>query len=210
MKTLIFDFDGTIADSFDFVFDFLAHVSSPNTQFGSVERKAFRYKSMVAIARGLGIKWWRLPGLLYKGRAQMRAQLDQIRAFEEIPPLLRELHGQQYRMMILSSNIEPTIKTFLRRHEIDGYFEAISGNVGMFGKGPALRKMITKHHLKLEDCVYIGDEVRDVTSAKSVNMACIAVTWGFADPTKLRELSPFAVVASTQELRTAITKFTRS
>ncbi|MDB5175331.1 MAG: gph 1 [Candidatus Saccharibacteria bacterium] len=205
MKTLLFDFDGTIADSFEFVFGFLVNAGNGRT-YSLEERQAFRYMSMPSIAREVGVAAWRLPFLLYKGRRQMRKQLDSVRPFSDIPPLIRELNGQGYRMMILSSNIEPTIRSFLLKHDLEEYFEDIYGEVGLFGKGPALRKLIAKHHLNAEECVYIGDETRDVKASQSVNIDCIAVTWGFANPMRLRAAKPYAVVSTSRELRSEIAK----
>lgn len=207
MKTLIFDFDGTIADSFDYVFAFLASQGHPARTFSHDERQMFRHRSMPTMARQLGIRWWQLPHVWHKGRREMRRHLNQVGVFTEMPPLIRELRGQGYRLMILSSNTEPTIREFLRRHEIDDFFEDVHGKVGLFGKGPALRQMLAKHGLHVDDCVYIGDEVRDVKSAHAVRIDCIAVTWGFADPNSLRGLRPYAVAASSAELRAAIGRF---
>ncbi|MDB5185423.1 MAG: gph 1 [Candidatus Saccharibacteria bacterium] len=206
MKTILFDFDGTIANSYDFVLDFLLR-ESKHRHNADFDRESMRHLSMLTMARRLGIAWWRLPGLLTRGRRAMRRHLDTVELFSGMPPLIRELRRQGYRMMILSSNIEPSIHEFLREYDIDDYFDDVRGKVGMFGKGPALRKLLAKHKLEAHDCVYIGDEVRDVGSSEVVGVECIAVTWGFADPAVLRKLKTFAVVDTVDELRAAIDTF---
>ena len=55
MKTVIFDFDGTIADSFDFVLNFLVKAANKPPIENPKLRAAYRNVSMVAIARELGI-----------------------------------------------------------------------------------------------------------------------------------------------------------
>lgn len=205
MKTIILDFDGTIANSFDFVVDFLIKKAGNPPVTDRRERDKFRKLSMVAIARLQGISWIRLPFLLVSGRQSMARNMKHIEPFEGMPELIRQLHDDGNLLIIVSTNTASTIKKFLTRHELDDCFDKIIGNIGVFGKAPALRRLIRNQKLVLADCVYIGDEVRDVEASKSINLDCIAVTWGFAGEEFLAAVKPTKLVDTPEELAVAIT-----
>ena len=81
-----------------------------------------------------------------------------------------------------------------------GYVRKIYGGVGLFSKSAALRKIMKKNKLKTSDVIYIGDEVRDIEACKSVDVAIVAVTWGFNDPQRLKDEEPMAVVRTRPDL----------
>ncbi|MGH7194718.1 MAG: HAD-IA family hydrolase, partial [Candidatus Saccharimonadales bacterium] len=136
--------------------------------------------SMAAIARSLGIPWRRLPGLFFKGRHEMSPAMRNIGPFDGMTDMLRELHAERHGLFILSTNTTRNINKFLRRHKLDGYFDEVYGGVGMFGKTPALRRLLREQHIDTGKAVYVGDEVRDVMAAQALGVRAIAVTWGFA------------------------------
>jgi phosphoglycolate phosphatase len=206
MKTIIFDFDGTIANSFEFVVNFLIKKAGKSPIEDPAEFDKFRKLSMIAIARLQGIPWYRLPFLLVSGRQAMARNMKAVEPFKGMPELIRQLHNDGYQLIIVSTNTATTIKRFLVRHELDDCFDRIIGNIGVFGKAPALRRLIRARRLVLADCVYIGDEIRDVEASHSINLACIAVTWGFAGQEFLAAAKPTALVDTPEELALAIAK----
>lgn len=181
---IIFDFDGTIANSFDYSVDFMSQAAG--VQLNKDQKEALHGLSMFRIARRLGISWLRLPGLFFRGRRQMSPAMRHIEPYDGIAGVIRELHEQGYQMFILSTNTTHNIRKFLRRHEMRGYFTEIYGGVGMFGKAPALRRLLREQHIQTRKAVYIGDELRDSMAAQSIGLKIIAVAWGFARPADLK------------------------
>jgi phosphoglycolate phosphatase-like HAD superfamily hydrolase len=92
----------------------------------------------------------------------------------------------------------------LKIHELRQYFYRVYGNVGIFNKAQALRKLIRKNRLSLEDCIYVADETRDIKACKTTGIRCVAVNGGFADPTLLAELKPYGFVTTPNELKQLI------
>ena len=199
MAAIIFDFDGTIADTFHYVSDFLAG-SAGIASLTDKDRQKLRALSMLAMARQLGHPWWKLPNLFFKGRLRMGEAIEHIQPFTGMPEVIHKLHAEGHELFILSSNNVHNVRTFLKRHGLRTYFLEIYGGVGLFGKAPALRRLIKEHQLDLRACLYIGDELRDVEAAQSLKLRVIAVSWGFAKLSDLQDARPTKLATEPAEL----------
>jgi phosphoglycolate phosphatase len=199
MAAIILDFDGTIADSFDYIVDLLAGAAGHGSLTADEKRK-FRGRSMAAIGRQFGLSWWRLIRLFFKGRRRMAAAIDHIEPFAGMPAVIRKLHAEGHELFVLSSNNVRNIHKFLHHHQLHTYFLEVYGGAGLFGKAPALRKLLKEQNLEKDNAVYVGDEIRDVQAAQSIELRIIAVTWGFARPADLKALRPTALAATPDEL----------
>lgn len=191
MAAVIFDFDGTIADSFDYVVDFLA--ARAGRQLTDQQRQELRGRSMVAIARQLGHPWWRLIGLFLKGRRQMAGRINQVETFTGVREVIEKLHAEGHELFIVSSNSVANVHKFLHHYKLHVYFLEVYGGISIFGKAPALRRLLREQNIEKNDAVYIGDELRDVQAAQSIKLRVIGVTWGFARPSDLEALQPTAI-----------------
>jgi phosphoglycolate phosphatase-like HAD superfamily hydrolase len=199
MAAIIFDFDGTIGDSFDFVVDFLA--TEAGIELTTEQRKALHGYSMMAIARRMGHPRWRMLRLLFRGRRRMERSIDQVRPFKGLPEMIAELHAEGHELFIVSSNSVTNVRAFLEAQSLQIYFLEIYGGIGIFGKAPALRGVLKEHSFDKPDVVYIGDELRDVQAAQAVGIRSVAVTWGFSRAADLQALHPTAVAHTPAELR---------
>ena len=65
MATIIFDFDGTIADSFEYVASFLERHVRNTHPLTVEEKKTLRGMTMQQMALHLGSPAWKLPLLIY-------------------------------------------------------------------------------------------------------------------------------------------------
>lgn len=120
----------------------------------------------------------------------MSPAMANIEPFDGMAEVLRELGAQHHKLYILSTNTEPNIHKFLQRHDLGKYFEHVYGGVGMFGKAPALRRLLREQHIQTRKAIYVGDEVRDMMAAQSLGVRAIAVTWGFAKVDDLKARGP--------------------
>lgn len=189
MATIIFDFDGTIADSFEYCVNFLAKEAGIYPL--SEKRKSELHGlSLFRIARLFGIPWRKLPTLLPKGRKHMGPAVKDVEPFHDMAETIRSLHGAKHDLYIMSTNTTRNIHKFLDRHGLRRYFKDVYGGVGMFGKAPALRRFLREHHIESRRAVYVSDELRDVMAAQSIGLRIIAVSWGFARRRDLKAKKP--------------------
>lgn len=199
MAAIIFDFDGTIADSFDYVAGFLARQAGIE-KLSATQKNMLKNLSMVGMARRLGFGWWRLPWLFFKGRREMRKTAHLLNSFQGIPNLIKKLHAEGHELFVLSSNIRHNINSFLKSQELSSYFVETYGGIGLFSKTPALRRLLREQNIEIKDAIYIGDELRDIEAASAMNLRIVAVSWGFASRKNLEASKPTVLVDSVDEL----------
>lgn len=199
MKTIIFDMDGTLADSIELALD-IAHEITDIPRLSDEELERIRSLPPTKIIRELRIPLRHLPRLATEWRHRMHERIDEVHPHRGVPSALRELHDQGYHMLVISSNSEQNIRSFLRANKLEHYFSGVYGNVGVFGKAAALRKAIRRNNINRESCFYVGDEVRDIMAAKKVGVPIIAVGWGYQNPAILQKYEPFALISKPSEL----------
>ena len=202
----IFDFDGTIADSLDFV---LAQYNrlAPRFRVKPVVREELpRLRALPAsvILKEHGVSFWKLPLLVATIRKAMRSHGDGIEAHAGVIEALRALSERGVRCSVLSTNSTENIERFLARHDLR-MFEHVAGGVGMSGKARALTRLMSRAGYAARDVVYIGDEARDVDAATRASVRSIAVAWGYTDRNALAAHAPTHIADRPADLVTLLT-----
>jgi phosphoglycolate phosphatase len=200
MSAVIFDFDGTIADSFDAVVDVFHHLTNREDVLTTDDVAKLRGYPLSVVADRLGVPLWKVPFLLFRGRHMMTKYIPRLHMFEGMGKVIEELHAEGHDLFIMSSNSTRNVKKFLKQHHMYKYFTEVRGGAGLLNKSKALGKLVRQNSLDLKDCIYIGDETRDVDAAHEVGMRVIAVTWGFAEASFLAELKPTAIAHERQDI----------
>jgi phosphoglycolate phosphatase len=201
MATIIFDFDGTIADSFGYVATFLEHhVRRSAGGLTMEETTTLRGMTMYQMADYFGSSKWQLPLLFVTGRRAMSKAIYNVPLFEGMGKVIEQLHAEGHELMIVSSNNKRNMRHFLRHHHLYKFFTDIYGDAGFFGKRRAIRTMLWRNHLKPAQALYIGDEARDVEAAKAAMVRVIAVSWGFDHAAVLAEHQPTAVANTPEDI----------
>ena len=190
MKTLIFDFDVTIADSFETMLGIFEQIHARPQKLTPQEVQKLRGESIRQIIKYLNIRRMMLPRLIFKAKRLLALQMKHIDTFPGLPVTLKSLHKQGHQMFILSTNSQSNISVFLRNNGIESYFSNIYGDIGLRSKSSALKKIVRKEKLDRANCVYIGDEVRDIEAARKAKIASVGVTWGFNNARALKAARP--------------------
>lgn len=204
--TVIFDFDGTIADTFVASIRIFEKLSRKAEPYSEADIVRLRGLTALRVVRELRIRPWRVPWLMVRGRAMMRREIETILVFDGIEDLLKELQKAGAEMYIISSNSPGNISQLLHKRGLDKYFTRVYGNVGLFGKAKMLRRVIARNKLDVQSTYYVGDEGRDIEAAKRVGVKSIAVSWGFNSAELLQKHHPYALVESPQALAALLTK----
>lgn len=208
--TLIFDFDGTIADTLDAgvrIYNELA------PKFGcrivkDEERDGLRGKRPQEFLREYGIRFWNLPVILWRVRKALKREMSNLPIIPGMREVLLGLNADGFSMGIVSSNSVENIEVFLKANGLEGMFRFIHSGRTLFGKYRVLRKAMK--HQGIELAVYIGDETRDIEAAREVGIPIISVGWGFNLPGVLEKMNPGRVIQNPEELTQAVLKGSKS
>ncbi|MBU1143549.1 MAG: HAD hydrolase-like protein [Firmicutes bacterium] len=197
---IIFDFDGTISNSVDIVYRVYEKLA---TEYGfkHFTHEEIHELKMLSIHERLKkhhVSIFQLPKLARKTRKIVSELIEETYPFEGIKDLLELLKEKGLILSIVSSNSKKNIESFIRNHGLIE-FDYIYGKASFFGKERLIRKLLKKE--KDAKAIYVGDELRDIVSAKEVPIDIISVTWGFDDITLLEAEEPTYITTSIEGLK---------
>jgi len=197
--TIIFDFDGTIANSFEVVLELFYELTG-HERFTPERITELRRTPVRKVIKELGIPLRQAPRLLVQGRTLMRQRMHEVRVIPGLHEALAALRRDGWQLMVVSSNSHQNVEAYLEEHKLREYFDQIYGGVGLFSKTQSLRKVIRQNRLGRDACFYVGDEIRDVQAANKAHVRCVSVGWGYNDASILRTEKPFALAETPADL----------
>lgn len=182
MKTnYIFDFDGTLVDSFPTVIKTFTLLAD-ECDFYKIkpeEVPALRDLTSQELMKFFRIPLHKIPGVIFRIREVMHAHIPSLKPFENLPQVLQTLTENQVTLGILTSNSENNVATWLKHHELQHLFKFIHSEPNFFGKDRVLKELVKSHGMDKAHTFYVGDETRDIEAAHASGVQSIAVTWGF-------------------------------
>src|SRR5215813_13679652 len=141
MSNIIFDFDGTIADSLPVILN-LFYKWSKREPYTKDEIETMRGMPAREVIKAIGVPIWRAPSLLARGRKEFTKHIGEIDIFVNMPNVIEELHNRGHKLYLMSSNSHHNVQEYLKLHKIDQYFDDVIGSAGLFNKTSAMRKIV--------------------------------------------------------------------
>lgn len=191
VKHIVFDFDGTLADSEEVCFQLLNEIGARH-RYRQIDRDELRQIKRLAYPerlRELGVPITHVPFLAIEARREYRAKVSSLRPFPGVREALLHLKAEGFVLHVLSSNAVPSIRDFLVTHGMD-VFKTINCERNFFGKHIGLKRFLRTHGLSQKDVIYLADEVRDVEACRKIGLPIISVAWGFDPAESLRRANP--------------------
>jgi phosphoglycolate phosphatase len=190
-KLAIFDFDGTLADSFPWLARILNDVAE-TFRFRPVEETEFeslRRMTVQEILVHLNIPRWKVAPIAWHVRALMARDIEHVRPFVGVDGMLKKLAARGMALAIASSNTENNVRQVLgmASASIIDYYAC---GASIFAKATKITAILRRSDLPAKEVIYIGDEVRDVEAARHAGIAFGGVTWGYTRADTLLKLSP--------------------
>ncbi len=206
MKVIIFDFDGTIADSFE---TFLQITNRLSREFGykpasPEEIQRLQNLNSREILRQSQIPLYKLPFIIRRLKQEMSRSIGMLSPIPGIPETLMVLKSQGYVLGIVTSNTQSNVAEFLDNHNLLELFDFLHSSVTLFGKGRIIERIIRQQGFDPNAVIYVGDETRDIEAARNIHIKVIAVAWGFNSAQALSGEQPDRLVREPQELIGAI------
>jgi phosphoglycolate phosphatase len=189
-KLVIFDFDGTLADSYPWFLSILQDLTRryrlPTLEPADLERlRAFDTRQ---ILKEYKIPLWKVVLIGNHLKQLMSSQIEQISLVSGMQSVIETLAQQNIQLAVVTSNAEKNVRRVLG-HSI-AYFRSIESGVSLFGKKSKFQKILKQTGIAAHEALSIGDEVRDLKSAREARIPFGAVSWGYTALKTLREHSP--------------------
>lgn len=207
--TLVFDFDGTLADTmtaYGEAWNIVAE-SMGLKQITPDEISRLRDQKPGDILRYLGLSRLRLPLAAKRMRQELNKNIESLQCVPGMKETLARLKTRYNSLGILTSNSKENVNAFLKNRDLE-VFDFIYSGSRIFGKSVILKFLLKKHKLAPKDVVYICDEVRDIEAARKVKIKAVAVSWGFNSGLILEKERPEALVHEPGELVEVLEKVT--
>lgn len=200
-RLALFDFDGTLADSFPC---FLRALNEAAARFGfqavdARDLERLRGLSAWQVMEHIDVAMWQVPMITQFMRARMRDAIDSVSLFPGIHEVLEDLARRDVQLTIVSSNARASIE-----HVLGARLASLIGDyrcdVSIFGKRPKLRQALAASRCVAQDAIAIGDELRDLRAARGEGIAFGAVTWGFTSVPALVAAAPEHVLQHVDDI----------
>ena len=203
---VIFDFDGTLADTLSAIIKIVnSHASEYQiAPLGEKDVENLRGMSNIDIIKKYHLPLVKIPALILRTQKELHQRIDQVDLFPGIRDLILGLKRRSFGLGILTSNSRENVQKLLRARDLD-VFDFIHAESNFFGKTRALQHLLHKHGLRAADVIYVGDETRDIEASQHAGVAVIAVSWGFHRRDVLRTKNPTFLVDSAAEVENIVT-----
>ncbi len=191
-KAVVFDLDGTLADSIHCIVTAMKRVA---TQMQLVDASTQSIRHL--IGQPLNVMF---PTLYQTTPTQTQEAIDRYRIeyvhltqteeqlFEGVLELLTQLRNHNVKLAIATGKNQAGAEHACERLGLNPFFDSIHGILpGTPGKpDPAvLRRAMTALNVSHRECVMVGDTTYDMALAQAVQVRGIGVSWGVHSRTEL-------------------------
>ncbi len=200
-KLVIFDFDGTLANTFPFMLSIMDQVIDKYAlkRIDKHEIEMLRGLDARKVMKYMGVPLWKVPGIGKHTLGLLAKESHRLSLFEGVDQLLRTLSDRGIKLAIVTSNSIENVQRILgpENAALIQYYEC---GVQLFGKQAKLKKVLKQSGALPEEAICIGDEIRDMQAAKKAKIPFGAVAWGFTKVEALMAYAPGEVFTSVGEI----------
>ena len=200
-KLVIFDFDGTLADSFPW-FARVANSIADTYKFKRIEEsdiETLRGYSARQVIQHLGVPMWKLPLIARHMRALTAKEIGSIGLFAGVEHMLQRLSDEGVTLAMVTSNSYANVRAVLgsANAALITHYEC---DTSMFGKRSRFRRVLKQTGVRPSEALCVGDEVRDAEAANRERIPFGAVAWGFTNIATLQARAPAEVFTRVDDI----------
>lgn len=202
---IIFDFDGTLADSYPWflsIYDGLSHrFQLPRLNKADLEKlrnvdinillKDHKISPIKAMMIGTHLK------------QLMSEQINRVPLVEGMQAVIDALADHGVKLAVVSSNAEVNVRQVLGQRNAARFVDFECG-VAFLGKTAKFVNILRKTGMKAIRVLSIGDEVRDLKSSRQAGIAFGAAAWGYTDLDILRTMFPDELFTHPEQILEAV------
>ena len=205
IKAILFDFDGTLADTNALIirtFEETLAQLLPERTFGREEILNFIGPTLeqtgCALFGGNGKSFT----TLYR-RINAKYHDDMISAYPGVVDMVAELKTRGYKLAIVSSKKRDFLIRGMKCVGLYPYFDYILGGDDVVHPKPdpePVLKAVNHFGLKPTDCLMVGDNEHDIESAQAAGVISVGVSWALKGVAHLQKYNPDHILHNANDL----------
>src|ERR1700687_2000524 len=179
-RGLIFDFDGTLVDSYPLIEAAFAHVMRTH-RLDEAARELFRKSPGLPLPEQMQIVAPHMWEELVATYRSVDATLGNARVFRGIPTLLRKLRQAGAPLGVVSCKRRALIESEVGGAVLRGFFDVVIGFEDVTPPKPApdpLLAAIGRLGLTRSGAVYVGDSMVDLKTGRAARVRTVLAAWG--------------------------------
>jgi len=206
-KTLILDFDGTLADTKESIIQTMKFVAH------SFNIKKFDEKIIESLI-GLPLKttfekaFFLDENLIDEATLVYRKQyneivIDTISLFDDVKDTLFDFHHKGMNLTVASSKGKEALIKILKKQNIYDIFSFIGGEEDAKNKKPSpdiVNLILDKYNYQPNECLVVGDTIFDIEMGQRAHVDTCGVTYGNTTKERLEEQKPNYIIDSFKNL----------
>lgn len=201
-KTLIFDFDGVLADTLDDILHFGGAICKdlgfPITPTAD-DLNALDQMSFADFGRQLGLPENKVEDFVQRNFELFNLREEPPEIFKGMDTVIKQL-ATSYRMGIVTGNSSNTVWRFLSYYGIEEYIVATLSADMPGSRLEKIKRVMKDLGATAQNTFIVGDAVSDIRTAKEAGTFSIAVGWGHQKPEKLLYEKPDYFAQTPQDL----------
>lgn len=196
LKGMIFDLDGTLAETWPICFDAFRNVFKHYTGrvYSDEEIEAMYGPDEEGIIKRLVPDLWQEGVEMYLREYELAHNLCE-EPFPGIKEALELLKERGVLLAVVTGKGIGSADISLKRLGLSEYFDIVEPGHPSGGRKPdSIRKVLKKWQIAPEKTAYIGDSPSDSDGAKEVGMIALGAAWSvYADKEKIAARNPSAI-----------------
>lgn len=210
-KAVIFDLDGTLADSLESI-AYCTNKAIGKYGFAPFEKERFKYfvgdGAAELIRRVLTASGDETLSYYDRVKAEYDVIFEEHCMYKVVPydgivELLHALREKGIKTSVLSNKPHARTLDVISTLFGDGVFDAVQGQMEGINRKPSpdgVYHIAKKLGISMEEIVYVGDTNTDMQTGKSAGAFTVGVLWGFRERKELEENHADAIIAAPHEL----------
>jgi pyrophosphatase PpaX len=181
-RGLIFDFDGTLVDSYPLIEAAFAHVMREH-RLDESARELFRKSRGLPLPEQMKLIAPQMWEELVETYRSVDTQLGHARVFRGIPTLVRRLHHAGAPLGVVSCKRRVLVEAELEAAGLRSYFDVVIGFEDVTPPKPApdpLLAAIARLGLSRSAALYVGDSMVDLKTGRAARVRTVLAAWGLS------------------------------
>lgn len=201
----VFDFDGTLADSFPWLVSILDDLAERFhfKKLSEAELEHLRRQTVSESLKAHNVPLWKLAVIGAEVHRLMARDIHRIRLFPGMDEMLADLHRRGTRLALVTSNTLENARAVLGA-ENAARFDFFACGVSLLGKPARVRPILARSRVHPKQAIMIGDELRDLDAARKLGMYFGAVGWGYTPLDVMLPYAPELVFNTVSEMAAAL------